>query len=202
MKIHFIIALLDSLFIVGFLFYKILKANNLLPLSFQEFKKRWYIEGETIYTWTYTPPLWQRISCFLTVIIFWTTMIILWHYKENRLWYYLCFIITMILMVGMSQLRPRRYRLTDKGIWCRHIWFFSNPQKSTLTSTSTSTGKEERLIHWEEISTVKIKKINSLLTVELINHQLKNSWHCRHGWQALSVESKYVSTRKIRGYSQ
>lgn len=158
MKIHFIIALLASLVIVGFLVYRILKANNLLPPSLKELKKRWRVEGETVYTWTYTPPLWQRISGFLAVIIFWTAMIILWHYKENRLWYYLCFIITMVLIVGLSQLRPRGYRLTDKGIWCRHVWLFSNPQKLTLTSTSTSTGKEERLIRWEEISAVKMKK--------------------------------------------
>jgi hypothetical protein len=158
MKIYFIIALLVSLAIVGLLVYKILKANNLLSPSFKEFKNRWRIEGETVYTWTYTPPLYQGISGALSVIIFWTAMIILWHYKENRLWYHLCFVITMILMVGMSQLRPRRYRLTDKGIWRRHVWFFSNPQKLTLTSTSTSMGKEERLIRWEEISAVKIKK--------------------------------------------
>ena len=62
MKIHFIIAFLASLVIVGFLVYKILKANKLLPSSFKEFKKRWTVEGETVYTWTYTPPLWQRIS--------------------------------------------------------------------------------------------------------------------------------------------
>ena len=161
MKLHFIITLLASLFIVGFLVYKILKANNLLPPSFKEFKKRWRIEGETVYTWTYTPPLWQRISGFLAVIISWTAMIIFWQYKENRIWYYLCFIITMVLIVGLSQLRPRRYRLTDRGIWCRYVWLFSNPQKLTLTSTST--GKEERLIRWEEISTVKIKKNKLIL---------------------------------------
>jgi hypothetical protein len=66
MKIHFIIALLVSLVIVGFLVYKILKANNLL-IPFKEFKKRWRIEGETVYTWTYTPPFWQRISGFLAL---------------------------------------------------------------------------------------------------------------------------------------
>ncbi|UCH93000.1 MAG: hypothetical protein JSV88_22290 [Candidatus Aminicenantes bacterium] len=162
MKIHFIIAFIASLVILGFLVYKILKANNLL-IPFKEFKKRWRVEGETVYTWTYTPPLWQRVLGSLSVIIPGAAMIILWHHKEERIWYYLCFIITMILIVGVSELRPRIYRLTDQGVWRRYGWLFSNAQKLTLTSTSTSTGKEERLIRWEEISAVKIKKNKLLL---------------------------------------
>lgn len=46
MKTHFIIAFLASLVIVGFLVYKILKANHLLPSPFKELKKRWRVEGK------------------------------------------------------------------------------------------------------------------------------------------------------------
>lgn len=161
MKIQFILALLIGPVLGVFLFYKILKANNILPSSFQELKKRWTVEGETVHTWRTSPPLWHRLLVLLAVIVLVAaTIFIVVHEEIDRMWFNWCVVLGLILMVGLNGLMPSIYRVTDRGIWLRIVPLFSRSRELSSTSSpeSKASGKEERLILWEEVDSVNIEK--------------------------------------------
>lgn len=163
--------MLISLLIVGgvfaFVFWKIIKANRLLPASFSEWRRMSVIEGEVKLAWNVIPPLWQRGLVMLAILALFGLYIFGnmqgWFEPPRRVLSPLIMIVFGIVMVATIQLFPRRYQMTELGLWYSTASLFSNPASPRC--------KPRRLIWWKDVASYTLRQREILIYSRLPEKQ-------------------------------
>lgn len=154
-----LIAFFVILFLLLVVVFRILKVHLLLP-SFREMKKRRILEGDVLHSWDYFPPLWKRLLVLGLLVFFWGLMIYIIIDRDiPRIWYYLSFVGSMIMVAGIAELHPGRYVVTNKGIWYGRMMIFSRNGEKKFSG--------KRLFFWEDISAVNWKKEKMVIHLKI-----------------------------------
>ncbi len=125
------------------------------------------IEGEIELSWNVVSPLWQRILVSIALVGVLAVLIIGnfqgWFDPPRIVLRSLSLMAFGIIMLGGVELFPKRYHLTNKGLWCTTARIFGNPENPRY--------KPRRLVWWDDVASLRVQKEKLILHRKLPEQQ-------------------------------
>ena len=149
-----LVSFLIAIVLFAAILRKFIKANALFPLSLKEWRRANVVEGATVSSWNHVPPLWQRVLLVvLMLVIFgvWILAYIQGWFATQKVFLGPTFLLALsIVMIGLQESFPRRYRITDRGLWCKTAGLLGNPERTRHS--------ERRLVLWDDAASTVVHK--------------------------------------------